>query len=216
MAEKFALKQMLRQRGAVDGEEGLVGAIAHAMDRARHQLLARAGFALDQYRYPGRADTGHQAKDFGHLGTRARNVVEQFALGEIAPQSTDLGSQGLFGGLQLIDLGGIADCHRDTVGERFQQHQILVAERFPSQRVNYFDDAQASADDNQGRSENRSRGEPGMTVYQRVETFLVSDVVHFDRPAPCERFSGDPECGGKTQLRRRRATSGSRLARYGK
>ena len=48
--EELALEQRLLERGAVDGEERPVGARALAMDRARDELLARAGLALDEDR----------------------------------------------------------------------------------------------------------------------------------------------------------------------
>ena len=48
MAEELALEQVLRDRRAVQREEGLLGARAVLVDRARHQLLAGAALAGDE------------------------------------------------------------------------------------------------------------------------------------------------------------------------
>ncbi len=48
VAEQLALEQSLRNRGAVDREEGLVHATAVVMQCARHHLLARSALARDQ------------------------------------------------------------------------------------------------------------------------------------------------------------------------
>src|SRR5580692_8820555 len=50
MTKQLAVKQVLRKRGAVDRQEGLVGPRAHPMDRTRDVLLARASLTHEQYR----------------------------------------------------------------------------------------------------------------------------------------------------------------------
>ena len=50
VAEELALEEMLRQRGARDGDEGPCGARAPAVDGARQHALARAALAGEQYR----------------------------------------------------------------------------------------------------------------------------------------------------------------------
>ncbi len=47
MTKQLAHKQVLRQRGAVDRQEGLVGPSAHPMDGTRDVLLARASLTHD-------------------------------------------------------------------------------------------------------------------------------------------------------------------------
>src|SRR5581483_1865721 len=48
VTEQDALDEILRDGAAVEGDEGLAGAGAFALDRARDQLLADARFAFDQ------------------------------------------------------------------------------------------------------------------------------------------------------------------------
>ncbi len=66
MAEQLALEQGLGHRGAVDRQEGLVGARRGAMDAARDQLLAGARLALDQDGDRRRGGALHQLEDFEH------------------------------------------------------------------------------------------------------------------------------------------------------
>src|SRR6185369_14300707 len=49
VTEELALEQRLRDRAAVDRDEGLVRAHTRAVDRTREQFLARAALALDQH-----------------------------------------------------------------------------------------------------------------------------------------------------------------------
>src|SRR5208337_2777270 len=71
MTKQLALKQVLRQRGAVDREERLVGPRAHSMDRTRDVLLAGASLTHKQHRDRGDRGAVHEMVDFGHLGTDA-------------------------------------------------------------------------------------------------------------------------------------------------
>ena len=50
---RIELHEHLRDRAAIHGDEGLVGAVAAAADRAREQFLADAGLALEQHRNVG-------------------------------------------------------------------------------------------------------------------------------------------------------------------
>ncbi|OPZ52573.1 MAG: hypothetical protein BWY90_01064 [Deltaproteobacteria bacterium ADurb.BinA014] len=50
MAKKFALQQAFRERRTIYRSEWFKRAVAAVMQRARHQLLARAGFAGNQNR----------------------------------------------------------------------------------------------------------------------------------------------------------------------
>jgi len=49
VAEQLAGEQGILQTGAVDRNEGLVPAVAGGVNRPGHQLLAGAGFPLDDY-----------------------------------------------------------------------------------------------------------------------------------------------------------------------
>jgi hypothetical protein len=60
VAEQRRLDEVLRDRAAVDRDERLRAALARAVNGARDQLLADAGFALDQHRdQRGRGLLGH-------------------------------------------------------------------------------------------------------------------------------------------------------------
>src|SRR3989441_241461 len=50
VAEQLGLEERLRQRRAVDGDEGPVAPRRALVDRARHQLLTRPALALDENR----------------------------------------------------------------------------------------------------------------------------------------------------------------------
>ena len=50
VAEEFALQQVLGNGGGVDGHKGAIGHGRMLVQRARHQFLARAGFAGDEHR----------------------------------------------------------------------------------------------------------------------------------------------------------------------
>ncbi len=54
VAEQLGFQQVLRDRGAVDGDEGLFGAGRASMDVAGEDFLAGAAFAGDQNRGVGR------------------------------------------------------------------------------------------------------------------------------------------------------------------
>ena len=50
IAEELALEHVVRNRGAVEGDERAIGALGRAMDEAREHLLAGAGLAGEQDR----------------------------------------------------------------------------------------------------------------------------------------------------------------------
>src|SRR5262249_34330227 len=56
VAEELGLEQVLRHRAAIDRDERLILARARPVDRAREQLLARAGLARDQHASVGAGD----------------------------------------------------------------------------------------------------------------------------------------------------------------
>ena len=64
VAEEFGFEQVARDRRGVDGDEGRVLARAVAVQRARHQFLAGAGFAVDQHRGVGGGQAADGAEDF--------------------------------------------------------------------------------------------------------------------------------------------------------
>ena len=48
VAEQLRFEQVFRNRGAIDRDEGPLGARAEHVKRARKELLARAAFSLDE------------------------------------------------------------------------------------------------------------------------------------------------------------------------
>ncbi len=77
-AEQLGLHQDLRQRAAVDGDEGLVGALAGRMQCAAEVFLARAGFTGDQDGNVARLQT------LGRLDVAAHRRIAQVQLIEHA------------------------------------------------------------------------------------------------------------------------------------
>ncbi len=74
--EELALHQVLGDRPAVSDDEGLLHALAHAVDLFGQQLLARAGLAVDQHRGVGPADGAQLGEDGPHLGATADHRAE--------------------------------------------------------------------------------------------------------------------------------------------
>jgi hypothetical protein len=66
VSEKFALDQILRQRGAVDIDPRTAAPWRRFVDGARDQLFARAGFAGDQRGFGMSGDAIDQAEKFVH------------------------------------------------------------------------------------------------------------------------------------------------------
>ena len=78
VTEQFALDQRLRNRTAVEDDERLVRSLAHLVDRARHDLFARPGLALDDDGGARRSDLLQNPEDLPHLHTPAHDVAERF------------------------------------------------------------------------------------------------------------------------------------------
>src|ERR1017187_7943693 len=76
VAEEFALKQVLRNRVAVDGDERAAAPRAPAMERLRHHFLARPAFAQNQHRGTSGGDLANHVEDSLHLWTRADHVFK--------------------------------------------------------------------------------------------------------------------------------------------
>src|SRR5262249_12759087 len=83
VAEQLRLEQRLGQRGVVDDHEGPRGPRAGAVNRARDQLLAGPGLALDQ---DGRVERRHardELVDLDHLVRLADQALEAVARAEL-------------------------------------------------------------------------------------------------------------------------------------
>ena len=95
VAEQLRLHERLRDGRDVDGDERRVLALAPAVDRARHQLLARAALAGDEHGGGRRRDLRDQLVEARHLGMPAHQPLEPdgglgAAAGEGRAQRDDL------------------------------------------------------------------------------------------------------------------------------
>ena len=84
--------------------------------------------------------------------------------GQITPQRAHLSTQLFRRGAQQIDSIGVVDRERNTVGERFQQGQVIVAEDLAMDRIEDFDHPQAGAVNHQQCRDNRARLKSGVLV----------------------------------------------------
>src|SRR5678815_1593739 len=90
VAEDFALEQRFRNRGAIDRHERLVRARAQLMNHLRHELLAGARLAPDQYGGGGRRRLLDDLIDLPHAGAAADHAAEASLLAQLATQHLHL------------------------------------------------------------------------------------------------------------------------------
>ena len=151
VAEEFGFEQVLGQRRAVDGHEGLVLPRGIEMQRAGDEFLAGAALALDQDGAVGIGDLGDEVVDLLHLRARADDVLEAVFLLDDLPQVAVLADEALVieraldGELQLIHLERLGDVvvgaelhrlerrlhrlvRRDQDDRRLRQHLAAFAE----------------------------------------------------------------------------------------
>src|SRR5205823_8753645 len=107
MTEQFAFEQILWNRSAVDGHErsGLPG--TSAMDRSRHQFLARPAFTNDQHRGIGAGDFLNCAKHGLDLRTITDNPLER--------RNINCAEGFASCTLQLLDIQGAVEDHLEFV-----------------------------------------------------------------------------------------------------
>ncbi len=116
MAEQLAFDHLFGNGGAVDLDEGVVGARAGGMDRAGDQFLARTAFSKDQDAAIG---GGHELQ---LLPQRLhRNAFADDAIALTAGQLAELG-------LQFVLLQGVVDHHRDLFNGQRLFEEIEGAE----------------------------------------------------------------------------------------
>ncbi len=93
VAEERALHQSLRERGAVELDEGPVAAVALVVDRPREQLLARAALALQQHRGAGGRRHRHRLQDAAQRRALADDLPLVAELHHLAAQRLVLAAQ---------------------------------------------------------------------------------------------------------------------------
>jgi hypothetical protein len=86
VAEELALEQALRDRRAVDRDEGPRGARSGEVDRPGDDLLASPALAGDEHRAPAVGDLADQGEDLPHRGARAEQIAERGGLVDRAAQ----------------------------------------------------------------------------------------------------------------------------------
>src|SRR5574342_259028 len=77
VAEDFAFDQSIRNRGGVDGDEGLVRPCAQSMDGAGYQFLAGSAFARHYNRNIAICNHFDKAENFPHWLAGAHKLAEQ-------------------------------------------------------------------------------------------------------------------------------------------
>src|SRR5215470_16877692 len=78
-SEELRFEQLFGDGCAVDREEGPVATRAREMDRARQQLLADTGFAVDQHRRVQIDDRTHELEDRLHPRAPGQDIAERKA-----------------------------------------------------------------------------------------------------------------------------------------
>ena len=113
VAEEFALQQVLRQRSAIHGHEGLGPAQAVVMNRAGDQLLAGAAFAGDEHGGVGCRALRDQPVHLLHPRARPDHVVQavpgihgELEIQVLLPQRPALERPG-HGELELLRVEGL-------------------------------------------------------------------------------------------------------------
>jgi hypothetical protein len=200
VAEELALEQGLGDRGAVDGEERLVGARRGAVDAARHELLAGAGLALDQHRDRRRRGALHQLEHLEHRAARADDLVEPVAVRHVAAQGADLGAQEVLARLDAREEARVLDRHRDAAGQRLEEGEIVVRERLVVPPIQHLDDADYALVGGERSAQQRAGGEAGGVIDAGEEALVGLDVVDAGRGAVAQHPAGDAAVGGEAQL----------------
>jgi len=95
VAKKLALQERLRQRRAVDGQEGLLGPDAVEMYGPRDKFLPRSRLAQDEYGRPGVLDLLYGLIDLDHRFTVAHEVPETVLLFQLVPEKAIVVDKGL-------------------------------------------------------------------------------------------------------------------------
>ncbi len=115
VAEQLALEQRVGDGGAVDRDEGALGARRVEVQRARHQLLAGARLAGDEHVRGRAGEAPHQREDVLHDRRASDDVLEAIRARDLAAEARHLGAQAallerlLDRGREIVDLEGLGD-----------------------------------------------------------------------------------------------------------
>ena len=124
MSEQLALDQPCRDRAAVDFHERMLVTRAAAVDGARHQFLAGAGFAEDQDRRVGRRDAIDRAQRRQESGAVADNLLEIVFVGNLFSQIDVLAFELRLQPADFFVLAHVFDRERQLVRDFPQQLRL--------------------------------------------------------------------------------------------
>ena len=91
VSEELGFDEGLGDGAAVDPDEWSVAARPHVVDRPGDQLLAGAGFALDENGGVASGDEGQEIPNPAHGGALGDDVTDPIAALELAPENAQLG-----------------------------------------------------------------------------------------------------------------------------
>ena len=120
VAEQNRLDEIGRQRAAIDRDEGLAAAIRGALNGARDDLLADAGFALDQHRNGRMRRALAKPDDAGHFRAARDEILEgQKTLRALADAAHFAGER--------VDRQGVLDRDLQPLGADRLDDEVLRA-----------------------------------------------------------------------------------------
>ncbi len=117
VAEKFAFKQIFRNRSAIDADERFVFAPAALVDFARDQFLAGAAFAQNQHRRFGGRDEINLADDVPQGLALAHQFAEGFGLHHFFFQVSVLHFELRLETLNFLERPRVGDGRAEVIGE---------------------------------------------------------------------------------------------------
>ena len=93
VAEELAFDERLRQRGAIDGDEGTLAAGTEIVQGVGHQFLAGAALAGDEYACPAGTGLLQEGKNFLHAGRVAHQGAQRPFVYKVALQHAFFGAE---------------------------------------------------------------------------------------------------------------------------
>ena len=171
VAEQLRLQQRLRQRRAVDGDEGSLAARAVLVQGARGQLLARARLAAHEHRGVGRRDARDELVD----------ALDGRALADHPVLDRRLGAQQVALALQPLDVARVVERDGGYPADGRQQLQVPLVEVRREVGRRQVDGAERAAVEHERRAQKRA--EPrGPQALHRVESALDEVAREDGRP----------------------------------
>ncbi|OPZ05947.1 MAG: hypothetical protein BWZ08_02381 [candidate division BRC1 bacterium ADurb.BinA292] len=138
VAEEFAFEDRLGEGGAVDLDEGLVGAEAVVVDRVGDQFLAGAALAADQDGGVALADLGDEVVDVLHDVGVADDVGRAEAILEFLLEALVFGEEAFaFLAERLAEADGLGDHRADDLeqAEVFVERDAALGEAVDAERT---------------------------------------------------------------------------------